>query len=150
MWGILRAVTRLKRTFPSLLPTFIQDRIGPFRKSRNRKNFSKSYPDSLRGPAALFVFAFLPLFPSFVQHRIDASRKHPLGKIHPTSYLDGRRELAALFVFWYHLYWKYLPTLMPSYGLPLSPDGTRASSSLLQLPFLQVYSAVDQWCTYSS
>jgi peptidoglycan/LPS O-acetylase OafA/YrhL len=106
--------------------------------SHQKKNFSKSYPDSLRGPAALFVFIFLPLFPSFVQHRIDASRKPRLGKIHATSYLDSLRGLAALFVFWYYLYWKYLPTLMPSYVLPLSPDKTRESSSLPQLPFLRV------------
>ncbi|KAE9378786.1 acyltransferase [Stipitochalara longipes BDJ] len=80
----------------------------------------------------------LSLLPSFIQYRIDASRKPATKEIFPTSYLDGLRGLAALFVFWYHTYGTFLPTLMPSYGLPLSSDGTRAFSSFLQLPILRV------------
>jgi hypothetical protein len=134
----LLVVTRLKHAFLSLLPSFIQHQIDAFQQPPTRKIFSKSYLDHLRRLAALFVFTLLSLFPSFIQHRIDPSRKPPLGKIFPTSYLDDLRGLAALFVFWYHVDGKYLNSLMPSYGLPLSEDGTRAPSSILQLPFLRV------------
>jgi hypothetical protein len=81
---------------------------------------------------------FLALLPSFIQHRIDTSLSRPTRRILSTSYLDGLRGLAALFVFWYHVDGKYLNTLMPSYGPPLSADSTRARSSFLQLPILRV------------
>jgi hypothetical protein len=134
----LLVVTRLKQAFLSLLPSFIQHRIDAFRQPPTSKIFSKSYLDHLRRPAALLVFTLLSLFPSIIQCRIDPSRKPPPGKIFPTSYLEGLRGLAASLVFWYHVDWKYLNTLMPSYGPPLSEDGTRAPSSILQLPFLRV------------
>ncbi|KAB8303657.1 hypothetical protein EYC80_005051 [Monilinia laxa] len=92
--------------------------------------------DSLSRLRLSFTRFLFFLLPSPIQRRLQPAHFKPQ-RLYATSYLDGLRGVASLLVFFCHFTEENIPSMIPSYGLPVYVDDP-VPSSFMQLPFFRV------------